>query len=342
MNTELNTEKWDLMAKYFANECSNEEKNELQLWINETIENEILFFETQKNWEILNLKNNMKEVNVDNAWEKVKSRIEKDEENKTTEYYTKSKVFHLSLFLKYAALGLILVGIGFVSTRIYKTNNSNKQIEYIAKNSDRNEITLSDGTIVTLYPSSKLIYQKQFAANERKVKLLGEAFFNVTKNPQKPFIIEVQNTEIKVLGTSFNVNSNLINNQVEVFVETGLVQVTKKNGQEESVLIYPGDLVTVSKNSINQTRNTNTNIVSWKTKQIVFKEESLDNVITTLNKAYNTNITCNDTSIMNLKFTTTFRNQTLDSVLSVICLTFDLKTIDNNNEIKLVQNIMQQ
>ncbi|MDX9696905.1 MAG: FecR family protein, partial [Bacteroidales bacterium] len=262
MKTELENNTWDLMAKYFANECSNEEKKELQLWINETIENEILFFETQKNWEILNLNNTMKEVNVDNAWEKVKSRIEKDEENKTTEYITKSNVFYLSSFLKFAALGLILIGIGFVSTRIYKTKISNKQIEYIANNPDRNEITLSDGTIVTLYPTSKLIYQKQFAANERKVKLQGEAFFNVAKNPQKPFIVEVQNTEVKVLGTSFNVSSSLTNNKVEVFVETGLVQVTKKLGENESVLIFPGELVTVTDQHINHSKNTDYNIIA--------------------------------------------------------------------------------
>jgi len=341
MNTELNTEKWDLMAKYLAKECSDNERTELMSWVNENIENEILFFETQKNWEILNLKNTMKEANVDNAWEKVKSRIERENELKAkTET---NNVFHLSTFMKYAALGLLLIGVGFVSSRIYKNSiEKNSIIEYLATNTDKNEVILSDGTIINLYPNSKLMYHKQFATNERKVKLVGEAYFNVTKNPDRPFIIEVQNTEVKVLGTSFNINSNLPEQQVEVFVESGLVQVTKKNGQEESVLIYPGDLVTVSKNSINQAKNTNINIVSWKTKQIVFKEESLDNVISTLNKAYKTNITCNDTTILNLKFTTTFRNQTINSVLSVICLAFDLKTIENNNEIKLVQNAMQQ
>jgi len=341
MKTELNTEKWDLMAKYLAKECSDNERTELLSWVNENIENEILFFETQKNWEILNFKNTMKEVNIDNAWEKVKSRIQNDNELKIN--IERTKVFHLSTFMKYAALGLLLIGVGFVSSRIYKNSiEKNSIIEYLATNTDKNEVILSDGTIINLYPNSKLMYQKQFETNERKVKLVGEAYFNVTKNPEKPFIIEVQNTEVKVLGTSFNINSNLAEQQVEVFVESGLVQVTKKNGQEESVLIYPGDLVTVSKNSIHQAKNTNINIVSWKTKQIVFKEESLNNVISTLNKAYKTNIICNDTVILNLKFTTTFRNQTLDSVLSVICLAFDLKTIEENNEIKLIQGGTQQ
>jgi len=341
MKTELNNDKWDLMAKYFAKEYSDNERNELMSWINENIENEILFFETQKNWEILNFKNNMKEVNVDKAWEKVKSKIER--ENELTVNIEKNSVFHLSTFMKYAALGLLLISVGVVSSRIYKNSIAkNNQIEYLATNSDKNEIILSDGTIVNLYPNSKLIYQKQFTTNERKVKLEGEAFFDVTKNPDKPFVIEVENTEVKVLGTSFNINSNLPEQQVEIFVETGLVQVTKKNGQEESVLIFPGDIVTVSKENINQTKNRNQNITAWKTKQIIFKEETLESVFNTLNKVYKANITCNDSTILDLRFTSTFKNQNFDSVISVICLAFDLKTIEENNKITIIQNSMSQ
>jgi len=338
MKTEFTTEKWDLMAKYFAQECSENEKDELMSWVNDNIENEILFFETQKNWEILNLKNNMKEVNVDNAWEKLKNRIEKD--NKEIINTKEVRVFHLSSFMKYAALGLLLIGIGFVSTRVYKNlSNKNNFIEYVADNKTDNKVTLIDGTKVILYSNSKLYYPKSFASNERKVKLEGEAFFEVTKNPEKPFIIDALNTEIKVLGTSFNVNANLPEKNVEVFVETGLVQVTRKNGNEESALVFPGDIVTVSKISINNSKNSNENIVAWKTKQIIFKEESLKNVIITLNKVYNTNITCSE-SIMDLRFTSTFKNQQLDSVLSVLCLAFDLKIIEENSQIKIMQNSM--
>ena len=241
MKTELNTEKWDLLAKYFAKECSDNEKDELMSWVNENIENEIFFFETQKNWEILNLKNTMKEVNVDNAWDKLKNRIEQDK--KFVINTEKRYIFRLSAYMKYAALGLLLVGLTVITNKIYRIiNSNNNQIEYFAVNDAKNELTLSDGTRVSLYPNSKLFYPKNFTANERKVKLDGEAYFDVTKNPDKPFIIEAQNTEIKVLGTSFNVNSNLNNKQVEVFVESGLVQVTKKNGEEQSVLIYPGDI----------------------------------------------------------------------------------------------------
>ena len=337
MKTENNTEKWDLMAKYFASEVSEDGKAELMNWVNENIENEILFFESQKDWEILNVKNTMKEVNVDNAWKKLKNRI--DEEKALGESNEKRKVFILSSYMKYAALGLLLIGIGYISSKIYSNIfESKKQIEYLADIKGNNEIILPDGTKVTLYPNSKLVYQKNFAQNERKVILEGEAYFDVTKNPEKPFIIDAQNTEIKVLGTSFNVNTNLPESQVEVFVETGLVQVTRKNGLEKSVLIYPGDVVKVSKSNINQSKNTNENIIAWKTRQIVFKEDSLSTVINTLNKVYKTNITCSDSSILTMRFTSIFKSQELDSILSVICLANNLKIAKENNEIRLIQN----
>jgi ferric-dicitrate binding protein FerR (iron transport regulator) len=117
-----------------------------------------------------------------------------------------------------------------------------------------------------------------------------------------------------------------------------LVQVTKKLGENESVLIFPGELVTVTDQHINHSKNTDYNIIAWKTKQITFKEESLNNVISALNKVYNSRISCSDSTILNQRFTSTFKDQTLDSVLSVICLAFDLKVVDDNGEIHVVQN----
>jgi len=337
MKTTEHNEKWDLIAKHLANECSEKENIELNNWINENIENEIEFSEIKNDWEILNLNNTMKEINVDNAWDKLKNRIEEDKNIITMN--DKRTEFRLPVYMKYAAFFIMLLGIGYLTSKVYKNVASGKMLEYVASNNSVNEIVLNDGTKVYLNNNSKLSYPAQFSSDIRKVKLTGEAFFDVAKNPDKPFIIEVQNTEIKVLGTSFNVNSNLPDHQVEVFVETGIVQVTQKNGEEKSVVIYPGDIVTVTKNQINQTKNSNENIIAWKTKTIVFKEENLKNVIHVLNKVYNTNISCNDQSILDLRFTSTFKNQDIESILSVICLAFDLKIDEHDNQITIVSNI---
>lgn len=335
MNTLENFDKWNIIAKYLANECTESENTKLNNWINEDIENEIEFSEIKNDWEILNLTNTMKEINVDNAWERLKNRIEEDKDIITIK--EKGRTFQLSGYMKYAALFLMLIGIGFITTKVYNRVSHSNMIEYMASNNSGNKVILSDGTRVFLNKESKLTYPKQFNTTERKVQLAGEAYFDVEKNPEKPFIIEVKNAEIKVLGTSFNVNTNLPDHQIEVFVETGLVQLTKINGNEESILISPGDLGIVSRKSIEKHKNTDENVLAWKTKHLVFKEENLNNVINVLNKVYNSNITCNDQSVLNLRFTSTFKNQDVDSILSVICLAFDLKTEEKDNQVILTK-----
>lgn len=79
------------------------------------------------------------------------------------------------------------------------------------------------------------------------------------------------------------------------------------------------------------------NRMAWKTKELVFKENYIRDVISTLNRTYNTNITCNDESVLNLRYTVTFRNQEIESVLNVIAVTFDLKIEQTETEIKLVK-----
>ncbi|PLX16244.1 MAG: hypothetical protein C0597_08135 [Marinilabiliales bacterium] len=184
---------------------------------------------------------------------------------------------------------------------------------------------------------SKITYLAAFTEDERRVKLEGEAFFDVTKNPNKPFIIEAKNAEVKVLGTSFNVNASIPGHKVEVFVQTGLVQLSRKRNSEEKIYINPGDVGVIDDVKISNTPNSDKNIVAWKTKEIVFYEDSLENVIHTLNKVYNTKIDCKNKDVLNLRYTSTFRNQDIDSILNVICLTFNLKVENTDEGINLVK-----
>ena len=98
---------------------------------------------------------------------------------------------------------------------VEQTNNSNMpQI-----------ITLSDGSSVLLQPNSKLSYPKIFIGNQRKVYLSGEAFFEISKNPKKPFFVYANEIVTKVVGTSFRIRAYSNQPNVEVLVRTGKVKV---------------------------------------------------------------------------------------------------------------------
>ncbi|MGM0407727.1 MAG: FecR family protein, partial [Bacteroidota bacterium] len=230
-------------------------------------------------------------------------------------------------------------GLGFMSTKIYQdTLGYYSNTEHTALNETSNEIILPDGTSVFLNADSELKYPDQFSDNKRIVKLDGEAFFDVTRNEEMPFIIETKKAEIRVLGTSFNVNTKFTDKDVEVYVESGLVELTMKKGSQKKLLVDPGNVGIISKNEISKEKNTNQNVLAWKTKNIVFKEDKLETVLNTLNNIYHVDIQYTNNEILNYRLTTTFKNQNIESVMEVICATFNLKVDYHDDEIILVKN----
>lgn len=339
MKTKDNIEYWDLIAKYYSDECNKEEINELFKWKDENRENNLLFNKVKKDLEIINLNKSMDKINVDSAWENLKNRIQEDEQNLPLIEEEKAKLLGFNAVLKYAAAIVILIGIGLFSTKIYqKISNKSIILEYASVNGQETELLLPDGSTVLLNKDSKISYPDIFASNERRIELEGEAFFDVTKNTDQPFIIETKDAEVKVLGTSFNVNSSITDQKVEVFVESGLVQLSRKRNGNEKILINPGDVGILSTAKLIKERNQNKNIIAWKTKEIVFHEDNLKKVIKTLNKVYNTNIECDNQDVLDLRYTSTFKNQDIDSILNVICLTFNLKVEQIDNQIYLIKH----
>lgn len=334
-----NIQYWDLIAKHYANECTKEETKLLNQWLEQSEENKSLFEQIKKDQQIINMNQSMDKINVDSAWNKLKSRIVEDEQQINFVARDRGEKFKLYRVLKYAAMVILVAGLGFVSTKIYQdTFGYYSNTEFTAQNETSNEIILPDGTTVFLNADSELKYPDQFSGNQRKVKLEGEAFFDVTKNTEMPFIIETQKAEIRVLGTSFNVNTRLTDKEVEVYVESGLVELTIKKGNKKKLLVDPGNVGIISKNEISKEKNTDHNILAWKTKNIVFKEDKLGTVINTLNRIYHVDIQYTNDEILNYKLTSTFKNQDIESVIEVICVTFNLKVDYHEDEIILVKN----
>ncbi|MFP4024460.1 MAG: FecR family protein [Thiohalospira sp.] len=329
---------WDLIAKYYAEECSDKEVELLDDWINQSEEHKNLFFQIKNDLEIINKNKAMERINVDSAWEKLKSRIEEEETSVEVE---KEKQTTINLFrvLKYAAIVIFVAGLGFLSTKIYNEKFGNYLItETTGEKQVSNEIVLPDGTKVVLNAGSTLKYPETFAdGNFRRVKLEGEAFFDVTKNQEKPFIIDAISAEIRVLGTSFNVKADK-RKEVEVYVESGRVELSRKKSKKEKIIIDPGNVGVILENKISKQKNNNPNILAWKTKNIVFTEDKLSNVINVLSKIYHVEIRYNNDEILDYRLTSTFKNQDIESVIEVICVTFNLKVEYKNDAIILFKN----
>jgi len=275
----------------------------------------------QIQWNNIKMAYKEKDIDTDKAWLDVSNRIAASEEKKNIVI---KAVF--PLFPKIAASIIIVGGLGWGGLRLAIP----KQILITSAANEKNiTVTLPDGSIIWLNRNSSLTYPARFNSQNRTVKLDGEAFFDVARDESKPFVIDAGKAEVKVLGTSFNVMTDNGNSEVEVFVTTGSVLVSEKEG-ERSVTLKPGFIGRVSDKTNISELNTDENYLSWNTEKLIYNGQDLGTVFSDLKRAYNIDIRTADTSIQKLTLTSVFEEQPHDTIIKVICTTFNLRYIKND------------
>ena len=323
--------KWKTLAKYLSNEADKKEKAKVSRWINKDKDNLKAFEDIKMYWNQIE-HSEKSEINTEKAWNNLKNRIANVEQGQPAK--EKPVISFNNSWLRYAAIILLIIGIGTGAFFTYQQLNQSAQTVTVDTPSDtRNKkVVLPDGSLAYLNYNSKLHYPKQFKSSMRQVTVNGEVFFNVENNTTRPFVINAYNAQIEVLGTSFNVNTNLPDNKVEVVVQSGRVKVARKNNQDEHLIIEAGFKGVVSENTLKKEKHDDLNYLAWTTGRLVFKGQELENVSKTLMRTYNVRINIKDPKIKNYKITTNFTNESIDTVLDVIATTFNLEInkIDEN------------
>jgi transmembrane sensor len=331
-NKHMEDKDWELIAKSIYDKNPDSTNDEFTSGVDD------LFSTEKEKIQILEMAKqidhyfDLKKYPAETALEKVNSRIHK----KTSAKQGKIKSLIFNPLFRIAA-SFLLVALLIVSGFEVIYRESSKFTKISATNRIRETFILPDGTQVSLNTNTKMQFPKVFAQNIREVTIEGEAFFKVTPNKTKPFIIHAGNAEIKVLGTSFNVNAYPAAKSVEVIVETGKVQVLNKgteNIKTHELILTPGDKGTLvnSSNSLLKSTNQNPNFLSWKTRNLIFKATSLSEVIENLEKVYNVTIHLNDPKLNELLLTAQFNDYPLDFILKVIETTFKIEVHQVNGQ----------
>jgi ferric-dicitrate binding protein FerR (iron transport regulator) len=255
------------------------------------------------------------------AWQHFKNRVTYQQQN------LKPVPVKKFSWMKVAASVLVLIGIGVLGLLIFNKQDTTKEIVFQSLQQVKID-TLPDASIVTLNKNSALTYPEEFRGNSRAVSLKGEAFFSVTPDKEKPFIISVDEVQVKVVGTSFNIRE--INDATEIVVETGIVEVTK-NGQ--TIALKAGEKIVVLKKEGRLSKETVTDKLYnyYRTKEFVCDNTPLWKLVSVLNEAYGSNIAISNPAIKNMTITTTFYNEPLDVVLNIIKETLGITVTKNNN-----------
>jgi transmembrane sensor len=231
----------------------------------------------------------------------------------------------ISLSYKNWAVAASLVFIMGLSLFIYQSAANTVTRQYATKLGEHAKVTLSDGTQIWLNAGSQLKYPTEFKGSTREVYLIGEAFFDVAKDKEHPFIIHTDKMDTKVLGTSFNVQAYPGQTTQEVSVLTGRVNV-KSTLTEENVYVTPGQKVIFKSkcNKLQSFKDVPLNSISlWRKNILVFEDTPMPEVIATINRNYNVAIQVENKNLNNLKISAYFKELSVDQVIALVCNTIN-------------------
>lgn len=181
---------------------------------------------------------------------------------------------------------------------------------------ERLQMMFQDGTRAYINSDSRLKYPKKFALSSREVYLEGEAYFVVSKNSHRPFIVNLNGPAVHVLGTSFDVQAYPENKDITVCLDEGRVNLTLAS--DKKYLLKPGEKLVYNKESerCTITRHADIHLSSlWKKNVIAFKDAPLSEVIKVLNRWYDVDFKIEDQSAWDVYFTITSENTLLEKVL---------------------------
>jgi transmembrane sensor len=224
-------------------------------------------------------------------------------------------------FVQIAAILVIALGISFV------LQQSATETEF-ALNGKKTSFSLPDNSKVTLNSGSEINYKKRDWSNHRNLELSGEAYFKVAKG--KTFEVSTALGKITVLGTQFNVKSR--KNRLDVSCYEGRVKVNYNN---QEVVLTKGKSIAFADGSPIEIPESDVIEPEWLNKELVFKKEKIDNVLSELNRQFDVEITVNSKPLNQL-FTGTIPVNNLDQSLQILTSVYHLKSRKvNRNKIIL-------
>jgi ferric-dicitrate binding protein FerR (iron transport regulator) len=244
--------------------------------------------------------------------------------------------FKRSLWQRYyrvAAVAALLV-LSLIMGIWWFSDVHNHPVEVIVADANQ-DVVLPDGSSVSLKQGSTLQYQSDFGKSKRQVLLTGEAFFDVSPDVIHPFVIETGAFSIKVVGTSFNVHTNL-DGFSNVDVDNGVVEVAFKRNKKEVFRLQRGEALMIkSEEDAPKKLIASQNNWAWKSGRLSFRDETLEQVFMVLQRNYGWSFQVDDASILKEQMGAEFSESDPEYVLQVICQTFNLEAHREENIVTL-------
>jgi ferric-dicitrate binding protein FerR (iron transport regulator) len=307
-----------LIEKILSNSASDIEREQFKIWLGESDDNQRYFDQVKAIWIRLDGVYNRTDFDIELAKLKVQSKVERKQVKMLGDRWR----YRIAV----AASILVLLATGLF---INNQSNRNSYKEFSSGEAIKS-IELIDGSHVWLNKNSTIKLPENFSRKDRTVTLIGEAYFEVKSDENKPFKVIAGKTVTKVMGTSFNIEQDSLTGNVSLNVNSGKVAFYRKHwlGNEYSLTAGVFAQYVGNENRILIGNNESLNYLSWKTGKLTFYDTPIHQVCADLSKFYKVKMISkldNDAIL-----TGTFNNEELKSVLSVIKLSLGVEIEEVN------------
>jgi len=337
---------WALLAKYLSGDCSEDEQNKIQIWINSSAENQKTF-ELMKNvWQSSDL--TYQPSDIKKIWNNVVKKAGIYEDTKIKGKVTINEIFQNTIdvlfpfpskirkSLQYAFIILLVVSIPYFLKDTIKDslfNNKPVMTSLTIENGIRKNITLADSTKVHLDAGSKLTYPQKFNSENREVILNGEAYFEVAHNPEKPFIVHANNAKVEVLGTKFNIRAWEESKKVDVAVAKGKVSLqSAENHSSEKVILTHGLASSISEKGVlsKPQKIDIENELGWMNNEKSFHNASLLEILSQIKRWYNIDFAISNSVSQDEHLTIHLQNNAIEDIVEMLSVLtgYECKYVD--------------
>lgn len=262
--------------------------------------------------------------------------------------------FKWSLMVGSIASAIFLIGIAVFYLTQNNVHPTASPLVYSTQFAEKKSFTLPDGSKVILNAGSKISLDKAYGQNERRLQLDGEAFFDVAHDVSRPFIVQTSRMDIKVLGTAFNVKDYAVDESSETSLIRGSVELSLKK-ENRKIKLSPNEKYIVRETPIVHNNNADSTMqvtaepvsglmqvrvnkedtavveVLWTEDKLAFVDKPFEELAKQLERWYGVKIEIADSSLRNILFTASFRNEALEDVLEALRFTkfFQFERKDN-------------
>ncbi len=349
MNTDLVSKKEvsELIIKVLTNHATPDECVMLNNWVKKSDDNRIFFLRFRNVWLASSQTVKHNNISTSKALENVYLKLNsfQSEENESSVINPqpggKRSLFR---YFRIAALWILLIGTGAVLSILFtkpdRILNRNPDVSVMVPRGSKALTVLPDGTVVWLNAGSGIEYKIHENKPVREVKITGEAYFNVSKDPDHPFTVNAGEMIIIAYGTEFNVKAYPDEKSVETTLVEGSVTVEIRNKPSNKTLLRPDEQAIYYKPTSQRSENFLVTkgidpslYTLWLNDRLQIKGETLEDLAVILERKYDVTIHFDDNKLRELRFTGIIENETIEQILELIKISSDVDYRINGREI---------